>query len=200
MGMTLYEMAMSPNAKRARLGLLESGAPFERREVNLLIGEQKSADYKRLHPLGRVPALDDDGVVVWESGAILLYVADKFPDSGLMPRTLAERGQVYQWLTFGETSIHGYMGPMGFQMFRRAPEKRDEQILARGRQRMPEVLATLDSQLEGKSYIIGSFSIADCACAPWLELAPGFGIDLSPFRNLSAWMARMQERPSWKGP
>ena len=90
------------------------------------------------------------------------------------------------------------MGPMGFQMFRRAPEKRDQQILARGRQRMPQALAILDHQLEGKDYIAGDFSIADCACAPWLELAPGFGIDLAPFANVSAWMTRMQGRPSWK--
>src|SRR5262249_22673367 len=138
MGMVLYEMAMSPNAKRARLGLAETGAPFERREVNLLAGEQKTAGYKAIHPLRRGPTLDDDGVVVWESGAILLYLADKFPEARLMPRGLAERGHVYQWLTFGETSIHGYLGPMGFQMFRRAPEKRDQQVLERGRQRMPE--------------------------------------------------------------
>ena len=132
MGMILYEMAMSPNAKRARLGLAETGAPFERHEVNLIVGEQKSAAYKAIHPLGRVPTLDDDGVVVWESGAILLYLADKFPAARLIPGTLAERGQVYQWLTFGETSIHGYLGPMGFQTFRRAPEKRDQQVLERG--------------------------------------------------------------------
>ena len=62
MGMVLYEMAMSPNAKRARLGLAETGAPYERREVNLLAGEQKTAGYKAIHPLGRVPTLDDDGV------------------------------------------------------------------------------------------------------------------------------------------
>ena len=81
MGMVLYEMAMSPNAKRARLGLAETGAPFERREVNLLAGEQKTAGYKAIHPLGRLPTLDDDGVIIWESGAILLYLADKFPEA-----------------------------------------------------------------------------------------------------------------------
>ena len=198
MGMILYEMAMSPNAKRARLGLAETGEPFERREVNLIVGEQKTAAYKAIHPLGRVPTLDDDGVLVWESGAILLYIADKFPAARLIPETLAERGQVYQWLTFGETSIHGYLGPMGFQMFRRAPEKRDQQVLERGRQRMPDVLGVLDRQLDGKDYVVGTFSIADCACAPWLELAPGFGIDLEPFANVRAWMSRMRARPSWE--
>jgi GST-like protein len=114
-----------------------------------------------------------------------------------MPKSIAGRGSVYQWLTFGETSIHGYMGPMGFQMFRKAPDKRDQTILERGRQRMPEVLGALDRQLEGKEYIAGSFSIADCACAPWLELAPSFGVELEPFGHVSAWMARMQARPSW---
>lgn len=197
MSLIFYEMALSPNAKRARLGLVETGAPFERREVNLLAREQKSEQYKRIHPLGRIPALEDDGLVIWESGAILLYLADKFPDAGLMPKTLAQRGQCYQWLTFGETSIHGYMGPMGFQMFRKAPDKRDEAILEKGRQRMPEVLEALDRQLEGKDYIVGDFSIADCACAPWLDLAPGFAIDFEPFANVRAWMDRMRARPSW---
>jgi GST-like protein len=86
---------------------------------------------------------------------------------------------------------------MGFQMFRRAPDKRDEAILSRGQQRMPEVLGTLDRQLEGKEFIVGDFSIADCACAPWLELAGFFGIEMEPFANVTAWMSRMQARPSW---
>ncbi len=197
MAMVFYEMALSPNAKRARLGLVETGAPFESREINLLAGEQKQDEYKKIQPLGRIPALDDDGTVIWESGAILLYLADKFPDAGLMPRGLADRGHVYQWLTFGETSIHGYMGPMGFQMFRKAPEKRDEGILLRGRQRMPEVLEVLDRRLEGRDYLVGDFSIADCACAPWLELAEMFGIEMEGFQNVGAWMSRMQARPSW---
>jgi glutathione S-transferase len=197
MALILHEMAASPNAKRARLGLAETGAPFERHEVNLLTREQKSEAYKAIHPLGRIPALQDDDVVIWESGAILLYLAEKFPEAGLVPKTLAGRGLCYQWLTFGETGIHGYMGPMGFQMFRRAPDQRDENLLARGRQRMPEILEVLDRQLQEGPYIMGDFSIADCACAPWLELAPGFGIDMEPFTNVCAWMERMQARPSW---
>jgi glutathione S-transferase len=196
--MVLYEMHMSPNAKRARLGLAESGAPFETREVNLLAGEQKTPAYRKIHPLGRVPTLDDDGVIVFESGAILLYLADKCPDAGLMPATLAARGAVYQWLTFGETSIHALMGPMGFQMLRKAPDRRDQSVLDRGLKRMPEVLAVLDAQLAGKDYVVGDFSIADCACAPWLELAPHFGIELTPYRNVVGWLDRMQARPSWK--
>jgi len=197
MGMIFYDMELSPNAKRARIGVAETGAPFEKRQVNLLAGEQKTEAYRRIHPLGRVPALDDDGVVVWESGAILLYVAEKFPQARLVPRTLADRGHVYQWLTFGETNIHAYMGPMGFQMLRKAPDKRDQSILERGRKRMPEVLAVLDRQLEGRDYLVGDFSIADCACAPWLEVAPSLEIDLTPYANVSGWLARMQARPSW---
>lgn len=197
MGMVFYDMELSPNAKRARIGLGETGAPFEKRQVDLLAGQQKTPEYRQVHPLGRIPALDDDGVVIWESGAILLYLAEKFPDAALVPKTLAERGYVYQWLTFGETNIHAYLGPMGFQMMRKAPEKRDQAILDRGRKRMPEVLEALDRQLEGKSYIVGEFSIADCACAPWLEVAPSLGIDLDPYDNVAAWMTRMKARPSW---
>jgi glutathione S-transferase len=197
MAMILYDMQLSPNAKRARIGLAETGAPFEKREVNLLAGEQKSPQYRKIHPLGRVPTLDDNGVIIWESGAILLYLADKFPQAGLMPKALPERGYVYQWLTFGETNIHAYLGPMGFQMMRRTPESRDQTILERGRKRMPEVLEVLDRQLEGKDYIVGAFSIADCACAPWLELAPSLSIELSPYGNVGAWMERMKARPSW---
>lgn len=195
--MILYEMALSPNCKRARIGLGETGAPFEKREVNLMKGEQKTPQYRKIHPLGRVPALDDDGTIVWESGAILLYLADRFPEAQLMPRSIAGRGAAYQWLTFGETNIHGYMGPMGFQLLRRAPDKRDEAVLERGRKRMPEVLAMLDAQLAGREYIVGDFSVADAACAPWLEIAPDFGIDLGPHPNVRAWMERMKSRPSW---
>jgi glutathione S-transferase len=195
--MILYEMAMSPNCKRARIGLAETGAPYETREINLIAGEQKSPEYKKIHPLGRVPVLADDGVIVWESGAILLYLAEKFPDARLIPTSLAGRGAAYQWLTFGETSIHGYMGPMGFQILRKPPDKRDQGILDRGRKRMPEVLAMLDAQLAGKEYIVGDFSVADAACAPWLDIAPGLGIELAPYANVTAWMDRMRGRASW---
>jgi glutathione S-transferase len=198
MAMILYDLELSPNAKRARIGLGETGVPFEKRQVNLLAGEQKTDAFRRVHPLGRIPTLDDDGVIVWESGAILLYLADKFPDASLIPRTLAERGRVYQWLTFGETNIHAYLGPMGFQMMRKSPDKRDQGILDRGRRRMPEVLHALDEQLAGREYIVGAFSIADCACAPWLEVAPSLGVDLDPYRNVNAWMERMKARPSWQ--
>ena len=198
MGMILYDVGLSPNCKRARIGLAETGEPFEKRQVNLLAGAQKKPEYKEIHPLGRVPTLNDDGVIIWESGAILLYLADKFPDRGLLPKSLAERGHAYQWLTFGETSIHSYMGPMGFQMMRKPPGKRDEALLERGRKRMPDVLEALDRQLEGKEYIVGDFSIADAACAPWLDLAPSLGIELAPFENVSAWMNSMKARPSWK--
>ena len=93
--------------------------------MNLLAGEQKTARYRAIHPLGRVPTLDDDGVIVWESGAILLYLADKFPEARLMPRALAERGHVYQWLTFGETSIHGYLAGCGKTPGMRRSERSD---------------------------------------------------------------------------
>ena len=123
--------------------------------------------------------------------------ADKFREKRLLPEALADRAHAYQWLTFGETGIHGYMGPMGFQMLRKAPEKRDQAIIERGQKRMPEILAVLDRQLEGRSYIVGDFSIADCACAPWLEIGSLLGIDVSAFSNVQAWMDRMKARQSW---
>jgi len=195
--MILYDVDLSPNAKRARIGLGETGAPFEKRQVNLLAGEQKTDAFRQVHPLGRVPTLDDDGVIIWESGAILLYLADKFPAATLLPGSLAGRGHVYQWLTFGETNIHAYLGPMGFQMMRKSPDKRDQGILDRGRRRMPAVLQVLDQQLTGRDYIVGAFSIADCACAPWLDIAPALGINLDPYPNVQAWMERMKARASW---
>jgi len=198
MGMILYDVSMSPNGKRARLGLAETGEPYETRQVNLIQGEQKTEEYKKIHPLGRIPVLDDDGVIIWESGAILLYVADKFPEAKLIPTKLSGRGHVYQWLMFAEAQIHSYMGAMGFQMMRRAPDKRDQSVLDRGRKRMPELLQAMDDQLAGKDYLVDDFSIADCACAPWLDFAPNVGIKLTPFENVQAWLLRMKERPSWK--
>ncbi len=198
MAMILYDVSVSPNGKRARLGLAETGEAYETKEVDLLGGEQKTSEYKSVHPLGRIPALADDGVLVWESGAILQYVAEKFPDAQLLPASLAARAEVYSWLHFAEAQMHSYMGPMGFQMLRRAPDQRDEKVLARGRKRVPQLLQALDAQLAGKEFIVGDFSIADCANAPWLEFAPHVGIDMEPFKNVTAWLERMKSRPSWQ--
>lgn len=198
MPMILYDMSASPNGKRARLGLAETGAPYETRQVDLFAGEQKTPEYKKIHPLGRIPALDDDGVIVWESGAILQYVAEKFPAARLLPESLRDRAQVYTWLHFAEGQMHPQIGALGFQMFRRAPDQRDEKVLARGRKRVPQMLQALDGQLAGREYIAGDFSIADCANAPWIDVAPPLGIDLDPFENVRAWMERMRSRPSWQ--
>ena len=192
MGMVLYEMAMSPNAKRARLGLAETAAPFERREVNLLAGEQKTAGYKAIHPLGRVPTLDDDGVIIWESGAILLYLARK--SRKLLPVELRGEVEATQWL-FWQMAGLGPMAGQNHHFARYAPEKIPYAIERYVRE-TNRLYGVLNHRLRDRAYVAGEYSIADIACYPWIVSHEAQGQRLEEFPHLRRWFESIRERPA----
>src|SRR5262249_28913576 len=96
--MRLLYHPMSPNSRRALMTAIQLGMPIERVLVDLRKGEQKSPEYLKLNPNGKVPTLDDDGFVLWESRAIMMYLADKTPGQTLYPQELRARADVNHWL------------------------------------------------------------------------------------------------------
>ena len=97
---TLYTAPLSGNGRKVHIFLEEVGAQYQLSRLDLLKGEQKSSEYLKLNPNGKVPTLVDDGFVLWESNAILLYLAEKFPQARLLPTGAQDRARVFQWLLF----------------------------------------------------------------------------------------------------
>jgi len=196
----LYGMA-SPNVLKVFLMLEEVGLPYNFRHVNMIAGEQYSPEFLALNPNGRVPVItDSDGpdgkpITVFESGAILMYLADK--TGKLWPKTPRERHSVGQWLMFQM----GNIGPMSGQFvhFTRAAGPGNDYALARYTTETRRLYGVLDRRLGETEYMAGDeYSIADVATWPWAQRAELLKLKMEELPNLGRWVDAIAARPAAK--
>ena len=195
--------APTPNGWKASIMLEEIELPYEVKIVSLDKLDQKEPWFLEINPNGRIPAIvdrDADDFAVFESGAILLYLAEK--TGKLLPRNPRERSRVIQWLMFQM----GGVGPMQGQanvFFRYAPEKIPFAI-ERYQNETHRLYSVLDAALEDNEYLAGDYSIADIATWPWVRIHSWAGVEIDDLPNLQRWIERMGERPAvatgWKIP
>jgi glutathione S-transferase len=163
-------------ATRSRWLLEELGVPYELVKLDPSKQENKTPAYLAVHPLGDVPALVDGDVTLFESSAICLYLADRFPEKHLAPPPgSTERGYYYQWMLFAEGSIEPVL--MEFHKHAQLPEEKkasahQQEELARHRARMNDVLEVIDAGLNGREFLVGGhFTAADLVMASILHFA-----------------------------
>lgn len=187
--------AATPNGWKASIVLEELGLNYNVHPVNLMDGEQKQPAFLALNPNGRIPAIvdrDNDDFAVFESGAIMLYLAEK--TGQLIPSDVKGRSQVMQWLMFQM----GGLGPMMGQanvFYRYFPEK-IQPAIDRYQNEGRRLLAVLDTQLQGRDYLCDEYSIADIANWSWARTYEWSGIDVTGLSALQDWMALLAERPA----
>jgi GST-like protein len=189
----------TPNGWKISIALEELALPYKVVPVNIGRGEQFKPDFLAISPNNRMPAIVDhspaDGggpLSIFESGAILLYLADK--TGRLCPKDLRGRTEVVEWLMWQM----GGLGPMSGQAnhFRNyAPEKIPYGI-DRYTNETNRLYGVLDKRLAGREFICGAFSIADCASWPWLLSHDRIGQNLADFPNLKRWYEALKERAS----
>jgi GSH-dependent disulfide-bond oxidoreductase len=193
----------SPNVRKVLIALEELGLPYQIRWTDIAAGEQFGAEYLKINPNGKVPAIvDHDGpagrpLPLFESGAILLYLAEK--TGRLLPEDPQQRWEAICWV-FWQVANQGPMAGQAAHFVSHAPRHGIEDAYATGRylgetRRLYEVM---DTRLARDDYLAGKFSIADIACFPWTRVASGHGVDVAGYPNVSAWMRRISERPSAK--
>ncbi len=197
--MKLYGFPMSPNSRRAQLTLEELGLPYEYVTVDLMTGAQKAPEYLAVNPFGRVPTLVDGDFTLWESHAILEYLVAKHPESGLGPKTPAERGDISRWMFLNSA----HFGPSNAAIFAhtiRLPEdQRIPKLAENGKVEGHRILGVMNAALEGKTFLVGErLTIADLSIAPAVMFAPMLGFDLSAYPNVAAWIERLKARPAFK--
>jgi glutathione S-transferase len=181
---------------RALWGLKELDADFEFVPVNLLAGEHKRADFLRLNPAGKVPVLIDGDTVIPESAAIVLYVADKYRDKGLLPASLEARGNVYRWTMFAVTELEQPLWRITKHTALYPENKRLPADIALAKEEFLAMAAVLDSHLEGRRFIVGdSVTVADCVTAYLIDWANEFQL-IDNFARLRAYLERMYTRPT----
>ncbi len=200
--MELFYGSMSGNSARSLFGFHEAGVQFRPRWLDTRKGENRTAEYLAVNPMGKIPALVDGSLRIWESNAINWYAAEKYPAANLLPSTVEGRAAVQRWLFFQS----GHVTPASAMIFRttnrRMQEfwqlKGDAQVADAGRKEMARWLAVLEGALKERDWLEGTFSIADVAYAPhfWLVIEGGF--DFRPFPAVNAWLERLLARPAWR--
>jgi glutathione S-transferase len=184
-------------AMRSLWALEELGVPYEHVPTNFAT-DAKTAEFKRINPNGRIPALVDGDVVLFESMAINLYLARKYDKTGLWPKSIADEGRAFQWSFWGMTETEGALLQALMHRLFLPPEQRDEKLAVEAEEKLARPLAVLDGALAGRKYLLGdTFTIADLNLASVLSWALVAKVDLSKTPNVARWLGECCARPAF---
>ncbi len=195
--MKLYYVAISGNSYKVRILLSLLNVPYEKVMVDTKNREHKKPAFLKLNPRGEVPVLEDDGVVLWDSCAILVYLARKHGGEQWLPADPAAMAQVMQWVALAGNEIQ-----FGLQYARRGilQDRWTAGTLEQGQAMGRVALDALEGRLKDHQWLaLGCPTIADIACFPYIETAPEAKVPLEPYPAVTAWLARCKALPGWPG-
>ncbi|AYE87895.1 MAG: glutathione S-transferase N-terminal domain-containing protein [Sulfitobacter sp.] len=182
----------TPNGRKVSILLEELGIDYNVHPINISKDEQHSPDFLKISPNNKIPAIvdHDTGVSLMESGAIMVYLAEKY--GRFLPEGQAARAEVMQWLMWQM----GGFGPMAGQAHHFLHFNPGKAAYAEDRfgAEVKRLYGVLDKQLEGRDHICGEYSIADMACWPWVSRYEWQQIDLADYPNVRAWYQRLRAR------
>lgn len=195
MKMKLYEFGPA-RAIRGRWTLQELGVEFEPVRVNLLAGEHQRPQFLRINPAGKIPVLVDGDLVLTESVAIVLYLAEKYSHKGLLPAGVAERAQVNRWLLFAATELEQPLWRIARHTTLYPEEQRLPQDVAIASREFKQMAAVLNEHMKGREFVAGDrVTVADFVTAYTLDWGNECKL-LDEFPGLIAYMERMYARPA----
>jgi glutathione S-transferase len=176
--------------------LQELGIDFEAITVNLAAGEHRRPEFLKINPAGKVPVLVDDDLVLTESVAILLYLAEKYPHKGLLPTDIKQRSQVYRWLLFTATELEQPLWRIARHTSLYPEHLRLTAEVSLARQDFTNMIAVLEEHMQGCQFIVGdTMTAADFVCAYTLDWANEVQL-LDGCPQLLQYMERMYARPN----
>lgn len=176
----------------------EMGIAHERRDAGLQFGVVNTPEYRAMNPNGLVPTIDDDGFVMWESNAIVRYLASKH-GGALWPDDAHRRARADQWMDWSNTTYWPTIRPLFLGLVRTPPEKRDPALLEQQRVATAAICQTLDAHLARNAYMAGdAYSIGDIplGCGVWRWF--GLSVERPETPHLRAWFDRLSERPAFR--
>jgi len=192
--MRLYEFGPTRSI-RVRWTLQELGVDFEPITVNLMAGDHRRPEFLKLNPAGKLPVLVDGDLVLTESVAIVLYLAEKYADKKLIPTDLKQRAEVNRWLLFATTELEQPLWRMSRHTSIYPEDRRSPADVALAREDFKPMAAVLEQHMRGREFIVGDrVTVADFVTAYTLDWANEFHL-LDGFPELTAYMERMYARP-----
>ena len=189
----------SINVQKVLWCCAELGLPFERVDAGMEFGVVDTPAYRALNPNGRVPTIENDGYVLWESNVIVRYLAAKHGAGTLCPSDLRARFDAERWMDWQQTSLGPPVRDVFWALVRTPPEKRDETALRKAREDAERALAILDAHLAGRRFVGGdSFTMGDIPVGISVYRWFAFDISRAERPNLARWYERLTTRPGFR--
>jgi len=196
---TIWGRNTSSNVQKVLWLCEDLKLPFERKDVGGAFGGLDTPEFMALNPNKAIPVIKDGETIVWESHAVLRYLAAKYGPDALYPSDPAACSHVERWLDWHMGTLGSAITPVFLSLYRTAPEARNEAAFAQQVAKLTAVMTLLDQQIAGRPYIAGNeFTIADIAFGNSVWRWFAFPIERPALPNLAAWQARVAERPGHK--
>jgi glutathione S-transferase len=193
----LYSHPLSGNCYKVRLLLNQLGVEYQNVFVDIFKGEHKTVEFAKINPNMKIPVLDDDGSILWESNAILLYLAEKCsPNPYISDETLIF-GQIVQWLFFGKTTIDPNFAIARYYKKFLTEEQYEKHELTKLQKNCYMILEQLDKHFVSNEFLAGQYSVADIACYPYIKLSYQAEIKLDNYNSVKRWIANIEKQESY---
>jgi len=189
----------SNNVRKALWCAEEAGVPYEAIDAGGAFGLVNEPAYRAMNPNGLVPLIEDDGLVLWESNAIVRYLAAQYADGQLYATDPKQRAQADKWMDWTTSTFAAPFRDLFWGIVRTPPEQRDQEVIAAALTRCGELLATVDQALARQSYLSGdSFGMGDIPLGCFIYAWFAMPIERPQLPHLQAWYQRLQERPAYR--
>lgn len=197
--MEIFGRSSSSNVQKVLWCCAELGIAYQRHDVGREFGRNREPFYLAMNPMGLVPTLRDGALTIWESNAILRYLAARYGGERLYPVDLAGRSHVDRWLDWELGTLAPAMFPLFWGLIRTPPAERDPKALAAAQAKLTELWRILDQELSSRPYVAGEeLSLADIAMGNSIHRWLNFPIERAPLASLNAWHDRIAARPGFR--
>ena len=194
----LYDFKSSPNCQRVKIVLAEKNLPYEIVPVDLRAQEQKTPDYLKLNPYGKVPVLTDDDTVLYESCIINEYLEEKYPNPPLLPKEPGKKAKARILVDYGMAQFDSPYQKLRMELMK-DPKEQNQQVIDNAKNELKKLLQRFESELGDQQYLTGDFSLVDADLLPRFTRLEGFGVLPDPsLPRFGKYLERMKARPSVK--
>lgn len=195
----IWGRANSSNLKKVTWLCEEMALPYNRIDAGMSFGVVNTPEYRKLNPNGLVPTIDDDGFILWESNAIVRYLAATHSPGKLWPTDLKVRADADRWMDWCTSTLWTAFRPVFWNLIRTPVDKRSQSEIDEGVLKTGEMLARLDGYLAGRKFIAGDqLTIGDIAFGPVVYLIQNVPFERPKLANYDAWYARISDRPAFR--
>ena len=195
----LWGRINSINVQKVLWALDELKVPYERIDAGMQFGVVNEPFYRKMNPNGRVPTIEDDGIVLWESNAVVRYLAAKHGAGTLWPNDLRQRADADRWMDWATSTVAPALTPVFWGLIRTPPEKRNMPAIEAEAEKVGQAFQVLEQSLEGRDHVAGkSFTMGDIPLGTFVHRWNALAVKRPKLPRVDAYYQRLQQRASYR--